>query len=308
MKTKFYIRLVMLCAGAFLLIGITSAQQTHLEIPIVAGEDDAEEILVENAEWELPEGDVNRSSSDLEIYWDDVIQYVGVLFRDVQIPQGTTIDSAYIQFVCKSAGADDILVHIWGVDSVNVDSIKEVNYDISSKEPTTATVDWDPDPWIVQYDVKPEQRTPYLNTIVDEIVGKEGWAAGNNMMFVLTGDVDENLIRHAYSFDFEDITNPEPVLNVWFTEGSGTGNGSIPGTGFQSQIYPNPTEGRIYIDNPSSGTFSYNIHSISGSLVGGGQNMAGPRADVDLSSLSKGVYLINVISREGTETHKVIRR
>ncbi len=305
MKTKFYIRLIMLCASVFLLIGITNAQQTHLAISIVDGFDDAEEILVANDEWELPEGDVNRNSSDLEIYWDDVIQYVGVLFRDVQIPQGTTIDSAYIQFVCKSAGADDMLIHIWGVDSVNVDSILEVNYGISSNEPTTATVDWTPAPWIVEYDAKPEQQTPNLNTIINEIVGNEGWAAGNNMMFVLTGDVDENKIRHAYSYDMDQYG---PVLNVWFTAGGSTGTKSIQSTDLNVLIYPNPTEGVLYIQNPSSDEFSYKIYSITGKLVGSRQNIGASRADVDLSELTKGFYLINVISGEGTETHKVILR
>ncbi|MFH0756861.1 MAG: hypothetical protein V2B15_06215, partial [Bacteroidota bacterium] len=90
MKTKFYIRLVMLCAGFLLFAGLANAQQTHLVIPIVDGNDDAEESSIET-EW-FPEGGITRTSSDLELYWDDAIQYVGVLFRNVQIPQGSTID------------------------------------------------------------------------------------------------------------------------------------------------------------------------------------------------------------------------
>ena len=293
----------MVCASFFLFANIANSQQTHLEIPIVDGVDDAEEatLAASGEGWEVEVGDMSRGSSDLELYWDDGPQYVGVLFRDVPIPQGTTIDSAYIQFVCKSAGADDITIEIYGVDSVTVDSIQAAKYSISDKAHTTASLDWIPDPWIVQYDAKPEERTPYLNTIINEIVAKEGWVAGNNLMFVLTGSVDENKIRHAYSFDMDEYG---PTLHVWFSDA--TGNKLIQSTDFSTRIYPNPTEGRLYIENPSLDKFSYNIYSISGRLVGSRQNITTSRDDIDLSNLSKGLYLINVISREQTETHKII--
>lgn len=302
MKTKFYIRLVMVCASFFFFIGI-SAQQTHLTIPIVDGDDDAEEakVAASGEGWEVEVGDVSRGSSDLELYWDDGAQFVGTLFRDVEIPQGTTIDSAYIQFVCKSAGADEITIEIYGIDSVTVDSIQAAKYSISDKEPTAATLDWMPDPWIVEYDTKPEQRTPHLNTIIDEIVGNAGWESGNNMMFVLTGDVEENTIRHAYSFDMDEFG---PVLHVWFSDA--TGNNLIQSTDFSNLIYPNPTEGKLFIKNPSSDKFSYNIFNINGQLVLNRQNIAASGTDVNMSNLSKGVYFINLVTRKKTETHKII--
>ena len=277
-----------------------STQQTHLEIPIVDDYDDAEEVTTDM--WD-PIGTVYRESSDLELYWDDGPQYVGTLFRNVQIPQGATIDSAYIQFVCKSAGADDISIEIYGVDSVTVDSIFDILNGVSGKAKTAATIDWSPAPWIAEFDINPEERTPYLNTIIDEIVGKDGWVAGNNLMFVLTGTVDENKIRHAYSFDMEE---EGPVLHVWFSPGTSTGNKLIRSTDLNVLIYPNPTDGKLYIENSSSDKFSYNIYSITGSLVGSRQNITTSRADIDLSNLTKGVYLISIITREKMETHRVI--
>jgi len=304
MKTKFYIQLVMVCASCFLFMGMAYAQQTHLEIPIVAGNDDAEEakVAASGEDWVVEVGDVSRGSSDLELYWDDGAQFVGTLFRDVQIPQGTTVDSAYIQFVCKSAGDDIITIEIYGIDSVTVDSIQVAKYSISDKEPTTATVEWMPDPWIVEYDVKEEQKTPDLKTIVDEIVGNAGWESGNNMMFVLTGDVEENTIRHAYSYDMDQYG---PVLHVYFTEGSGTGTEEIQ-SDIRSRVYPNPAEGRLYIQNPSSDRFSYNIYDINGKLVASEQHISGSGTDVNLSNLSRGVYFVKLITTEQTETHKVI--
>jgi hypothetical protein len=302
MKAKFYIRLIMVCAGFFLYIGIAYTQQVHLEIPIVDGNDDAEEAAVENPPYYV-EGEITRTSSDLELYWDDIIQYVGVLFRDVQVPPGMVVDSAYIQFVAKQANDEEVTLHIWGVDSVTVDSIWPVLYGISGNAPTTATVDWSPDPWIVEYDTKPAQQTPDLKTIVDEIVAKEGWESGNNMMFVLTGDVDEEKIRNAYSYDMDGYG---PTLHIWFGGGGSTGQKLIQSSDFRTLVYPNPTEGRLYINNSSSDKFNYYIYSITGKLVRSGQNISDTRVDIDMSTLTKGIYLINVINKEQTETHKVI--
>ena len=121
-------------------------------------------------------------------------------------------------------------------------------------------------------------------------------------MFVLTGDVDEGLIRHAYAYDFEDIPNPEPVLNVWFSDATGITHR----TDFRGLVYPNPTEGKLYIENPSSDNFSYNIFNINGQLVRSEENISGSGADINMSSLSKGVYFVKLITTEQTETHKVI--
>jgi hypothetical protein len=115
--------------------------------------------------------------------------------------------------------------------------------------------------------------------------------------------VDENKIRHAYSFDMDE---EGPVLHVWFSGSGGTGNKAIESTNFSTLIYPNPTEGRLYVENSSSDKLSYKIYSISGRLVGSRQNITDSRADVDLSTLTKGMYLISITTGEKTETHKVI--
>ena len=161
-----------------------------------------------------------------------------------------------------------------------------------------------PAPWIVEFDTKEAQRTPYLNTIVDEIVGEAGWESGNNMMFVLTGDVDEGTIRHAYSFDMDE---EGPVLHVWFSEGGSTGTKDI-SSDFRTMVYPNPAEGRLYIENSSSDKLNYNIYSISGKLVASGQDISASSTEVDLSDLNNGLYLVKVIIGEQTETHKVVVR
>ena len=279
------------------------AEPDHLAIPIVDGNDDAEEASLAVPDWEIEVGDVSRGSSDLELYWDDVPQYIGTLFRDVQIPAGATISKAYIQFVAKTDSDAAIDLQIYGVDSAQVDSIKAISFGVSGKARTTAMVDWAPAPWLAEFDVLEAQQTPDLSAIVTEIIAKDGWAAGNNMMFVLTGTVNEDANRNAYSFDMDE---EGPVFHVWFTGGGTTGVKDLQSYDLQTVVYPNPAEGRLYIENSSSDISSYNIYSISGMLVGGKHSINSSKVEVDLSSLTKGMYLINVISGEKSETHKVV--
>ena len=277
-------------------------QQTHLTIPIIQSSDDAEEASAAS-EWGN-EGWIGLTSSDLELIWDDDPQYVGTLFRDVQIPQGVTIDSAYIQFVAKKAASDNIDITIYGVDSANVTAITDVDKNISARAKTQAEVSWSPAPWLAEYDALPAQRTPYLNSIIDEIVAKEGWASGNNLMLVLTGIDQNNKNRNAYSFDSGEGT---PVLHIWFTgSGTPTGNKLIQSAEFKYSVYPNPTEGKVYIKNPSSDQFSYKIFNINGKIVESRQNITDSGAEVNMAGLTKGLYFIRLASKEKIETHKII--
>ena len=93
-------------------------------------------------------------------------------------------------------------------------------------------------------------------------------------------------------------------MNVTFT-GGGTGVASVRDE-FSNSIYPNPTEGKLNIVNPSTDKFGYEIFSINGKLVASRQNITGPATEVDLSNFARGVYFVDVRTAERTETHKLI--
>ena len=100
--------------------------------------------------------------------------------------------------------------------------------------------------------------------------------------------------------------NGAAVLNVTFTTtGGGTGVRSIP-AGYSSLIYPNPTEGKLYIKNPSTDKFSYRIYTLNGRLISSRQHITGATTELDLSGLAKGMYIINVRTTDKTESHKII--
>jgi len=58
---------------------------------------------------------------------------------------------------------------------------------ISSRPATIATVPWSPDPWLTAGDSGPNQRTPDITSIIQEIVDRPGWSPGNSLALVITG-------------------------------------------------------------------------------------------------------------------------
>jgi len=75
----------------------------------------------------------------------------------------------------------------------------------------------------------------------------------------------------------------------------------------EARVYPNPTTGRITIENPANDEFSFAIYNITGKLMLRKDNISGPSTDVDLSNMNQGIYLVNIISQETKVMHKIIK-
>ncbi|MCD6354468.1 MAG: T9SS type A sorting domain-containing protein [Prolixibacteraceae bacterium] len=75
---------------------------------------------------------------------------------------------------------------------------------------------------------------------------------------------------------------------------------------FKGRVYPNPTQGRITIENPSNSEFNYTIYNITGKLMLLKNNISGPSIQVDLTGMVNGIYLVNVSSAEKSVMHKII--
>ncbi|HEX6813106.1 MAG TPA: hypothetical protein VF384_15900 [Planctomycetota bacterium] len=131
---------------------------------------------------------VNRTSTDLELTIDGTVtQTVGIRFQSLALPAGAFITSAYVQFTCDEPTTTATQVTIAGQASDNAPTFTTIAGSISSRPRTTATVGWTPVAWNVLNEAGPDQRTPDLATVVQEIVSRPGWSFGNSMVFVITG-------------------------------------------------------------------------------------------------------------------------
>jgi Calcineurin-like phosphoesterase len=161
-----------------------------LTVPIGASSDDAEESTVD--------GSVALANPALKIVnRAGVIQVVGLRFAGLSIPKGATIQSAYIQFQCRvqTTAAASLLIEGQAADSAP--TFARITNNISSRARTSADVGWVPAPWGTVGAQGPDQQTPDLTSVMQEIVNRGGWASGNAMAFIITGTG----VRTAEAFD-----------------------------------------------------------------------------------------------------------
>ncbi|MFW5444336.1 MAG: Ig-like domain-containing protein [Methylococcaceae bacterium] len=180
---------------------------TTLWVPIEISTDDAEENTAD--------GDMYLASSDLEFSQDGLSnQKVGLRFN-LEIPAGATIESANIQFTTDEKTSETTVLTVYGEAIAHALTFSNTDFDISNRTLTTANTPWTPLPWLTTEEAGPDQQTPDLSAIVQEIINITGWAQGNSIAIIITGTGK----RIAESFNG---TAP-PVLHVSFSTAS-TGN------------------------------------------------------------------------------------
>jgi outer membrane protein assembly factor BamB len=157
-------------------------------IPISHADDDAEEG---------ESGEVDLSSSDLELVQDAGTQTVGLRFNGVNIDRGAEIRGAWLQFTCDEPASELTALIIAAQDTGNAERFSTDSHDISSRPRTRNEVSWNPGVWEKVGESTTNQRTPDLRTLVQALVDRDDWEAGNSMAFIVSGSGKR--IANAYS-------------------------------------------------------------------------------------------------------------
>jgi len=147
-------------------------------------------------------------------------QIVGLRFQNIDLPQGAAIEKAYIQLtVDENKNAGPFKVTITGEAQDSADTFGLDNHNISARSRTRASVNWqDPGNWTQEGQAGPDQQTPDLRRIVQEILKRDGWASGHAMAFVFEGSG----IRTAISFEkSRRVKKPEQAPKLVVVLGSG---------------------------------------------------------------------------------------
>jgi hypothetical protein len=197
-----------------------------LNIGVASGSDDAEESS---------SGSVDLESSDLELVEEGSTQTVGIRFTNLTIPQGAAITNAYVQFTADETGfmatflssisnaiipfqVDEVnsgatSLTIEGEDVDNATTFTTVNGSISSRQRTTAAISWSPVPWLTVGEAGPDQQTPNIASVIEELVNRPAWVSGNAVVIIITGTGE----RTAESANGDSAG--APLLHVEYTLG-----------------------------------------------------------------------------------------
>ena len=151
-----------------------------LERSIARSDDDAEE---------LPDGSMSLNISDLDLIYDigEIKQVVGMRFTDIRIPRGTPIKEAYLQFTAARVSTEQTDLIIQAELAGNGGVLTDASKNLSSRKRTSASVEWSPKPWEVVGENSLRQRTPDLSGLIQEVIDRPDWRAGNALVLMISG-------------------------------------------------------------------------------------------------------------------------
>ena len=183
--------------SAPVVVTVENPDTVVLDVPVRAGSDDA---------FEWSDGRISRGGGDLELGSDrGLATTVGLRFTQITVPRGATITRAYVQFQADEKGTEATSLTVRAQNSDNAAGFTTTAFSISNRPRTTASVAWSPPAWTYG-SAGPDQRTSDLSAVVQEVVDRPGWAAGNALVVVITGSGR----RTAESFE----GGPEPILHL----------------------------------------------------------------------------------------------
>jgi len=189
----------------------------NLEAQVSAPEDDLEEYIPGPGQTQTV-GALDAGSSDLELgsetAGNTAQQLVGVRFRDLNIPKGAAIQSAYLQFQVDATAKNTDPCNIWisAQDAGNpVTFDAGTPFNISARPRLNDSIYW-PIPaasWGTVGAAGPDQRSTDIAELVQALVNRPDWAEGQSMVFLLWGQGT----REAESQDGSPAGAPKLIVN-----------------------------------------------------------------------------------------------
>lgn len=171
-------------------------------------------------------GQIEMNSSTLDFFYDanseSPEQTVGLRFQNIDLPAGTIIQNAYLQFTSTldnaNINAPFGMIHI--EDTEDALPYSDVAYGISNRTYMDESITWTMQPWTAATEAVPFQRTPNVASLVQKIINHDGWEAGNSIAFMLNSPnpLYTNAGNQAATFDQNPELAPRLVIEYGVPE------------------------------------------------------------------------------------------
>lgn len=269
---------------------------------------------------ETSSGIMYTSSDDLELVYDSWLtgnQYVGLRFNGITLPNGATITRAWIQFTVDEATTSSASLSIRGQNVDNAPAFSTSLKNVSGRAKTSAYTSWVPATWPSVGAAGTAQQTPDLKSIVQELVNRAGWSAGNSMVFIITGSGK----RTARAYDGSPST--AAVLNIEHNCASATAfkNAAISSVTFGNPAeqdlrpgellcYPVPCENLLnvrFTPGENETLSRVEIYGVDGRKITMFENCDN-LIPVPVNDYIPGIYLVKAITNQRTYVQTVIKR
>lgn len=221
----------LLFIAAILLAHVGLAQQSYFE-RFIQGTGGQQNDTLDNGSvvtLDLSTDDVEQENDEVDSYYDDDLDTgwegapedqnlltLGLRFTNIDILQGSVIDSAFVVFHAhEGKSAEDIAkLTIVGEATDDAVTFDEDNFNenmlLTDRSQTSAEVSWTvEEDWTIWQPYK----TSDIGPIIKEIVDRSGWTAGNALSLIfLPEDQGPSTVENAREFtSFENIADPDDV-------------------------------------------------------------------------------------------------
>ncbi len=130
----------------------------------------------------------------------------GMVFRNIDIPQGTEIISAHLRVRSYN---NDLMDLVYGRiqaedadDATGFDSSRKID----SLSRTNSSIEWDIlEPWLqyTWYD------SPDIAAVIQEVINRDGWMEGNSLVILFSARASEGGYRSFCSYDYNNDYAPQ---------------------------------------------------------------------------------------------------
>lgn len=195
------------------LLGYQTVAQVTISRRINANNNDMEEVIGTGA--------ADIGSSDLELVQESTtnpssLQIIGLRFTDLNIPKNAVITNAYIQFTTdETKNLSPCTLQIKVQDADNPLAFSGAGFDLQNRVKLQDSVTWTPlTDWMIIGEAGPAQVTSDISTLVQQIVNRNGWNAGQSIAFFFTGSGT----RTAEAHDGSPSQAPELVVSYYLNQ------------------------------------------------------------------------------------------
>jgi hypothetical protein len=167
-------------------------------VPISADADDGAETISSGA--------VDLGAGELDI---EAGQLIALRFDSIGVPRGARISSATVQFVSSDDKSERTDVAIQAQASNFAAPFSAADSNLSDRDRTTASVQWEDIPAWIAGAAGDAQRTPDLASLVQELVDRDDWSAASPIvLFFEASTGDRDVASH------EDDPSSAPMLTI----------------------------------------------------------------------------------------------
>jgi acid phosphatase type 7 len=203
---------------------VTSTEKTTSKtLQIATDSDDVEEWLAPKAGQTQAAiiGDLDYNSSDLELGCENGLQadpqMVGLRFKNVPLAQGRIVNKAYLQFevdaITKNANPCKLVIRVEDSDSTATFPMSNTPFAVTSRVKTQDSIVWDLSDGDLNV-VDAKGNSADITSLVQSIINRSGWKAGNALSFYITGTGT----REVESYYGEAAAAPKLVLEYAMNE------------------------------------------------------------------------------------------